>query len=1461
MMHPTLVLNSPSVHFWSMASLLLLLAALGAASAESSGAALREVVRNRRCLPEGRQSVFPFSGERLWVFEVNDWTSQQLTTAVAAILLKEHAGYGVDINHVTSGTGVYQRIAKDSARGVAMEQHFNSGRQFGYANLEVWPAGQRDKYLQYVTNDGVVRDSTGGSTELSGPLHFEDMGFVGYEGRSGWFVSQAFAEDPRFPITPEFYRAYDRAGNGSRPVIQALQAESSVLCGSPGVCTGISAVECPGSREPDDVELVWCPPKVDGATPAVLAKSPFVDQGFNEEIAQGNGFRFAVRYVGLQKFSTASYEALANGIAQVIHIWRPSLTMARLQREDVKISRVMLPSEDCGEHRSDGRGDWSCDFPLQALSKLASVEAKEDPVINKFLRKFSIPQGTEDPTGPPSESLEGGGLRELLSDLLSRMDDTAAAAGAGAAASIRPATAEEIFDTACDWVKSNEHTGARWNYWVEARNVPFFADTLHWLYPLPFLLALSFAAIAYIVFLEWPWLHTTLTRSSTRRIMARTGHCRTDLELRLREAARVKPIESKPLTLPLAIGRSMGHMSDALPLSPKMRGSTSIPKTPTTKGPNVHHRECTGLTDNYWKGLAERAFEIEEVKVFWKKVEQWTLEARSLTELPAPKPPPVGDYVYLAHHSFPCLQQHGRVSIPLLRSSSGAASGQSLEVELVVSECDGGAKKGRDFGAGTHRVVFAPGEDHAVVNVPIKHHLDQWQNSYWFQVRLTSVLSGGGGIIASPAEAIVLVLSEEAWPANIPETKRGGAGISLMRYFIYLDRLRRGEKWRKTMIGMCWLPVHSVFISTIVQKVLVDHVVKGIQNTTNYADIVWFYTESVILIIVQLISLGLNRWADVVQTRNRGRTGGIRQVHRGELLRKFMHMEHSEHWLASDASWLYALIYDADVVTGKAYFSVFELFQSITALFLSLVLAIGLAFWAWSQNRGTSDARIASPGTWQAIWYILGVVIIIPLGLFGVWFRRKLMWAAVIARKDLECAWFKSCTWIITHWRQLYGLSGQEKVALEKRVLKQNSEFIPAHWDARDTMNDTAWVTHWIQGVAYCFMLIFGLFALCEYSRFGIGAMEVGTYYALCKIYLSVGKYVGRLSGVFVDMQQAVVSLREIAALNNQVDQRSQRREARRWAARIGSRCKASLLRHGSSNSLEQNVCAQGITIAHGMCFVRPMEHKVGSTFAELKLRACTIPLGCIVHVSLGNERVLRSFLGLISQVIHPTDAMGQELPDDAEGVSVPNGLKVNMLPVGSVGMGTTAPSLLDQLEFTGAPKDLCHALAEAVGLEPHRETASLGMGSMQVFSIIRAILVDPDVLCAFRPLAFVPMDMRMSVHMLLRLWQGGGGLPRVAEFLGCPLKQGIYRTSTRSLIIGNPEQDLWGGFKTDVHLDLARYLWKGPDLDPSSVGSTTSSAAEGSPWRPSGSPTPTPKLRLGRGLQDKNIQDIWGGS
>merc|ERR1712218_614178 len=140
----------------------------------------------------------------------------------------------------------------------------------------------------------------------------------------------------------------------------------------------------------------------------------------------------------------------------------------------------------------------------------------------------------------------------------------------------------------------------------------------------------------------------------------------------------------------------------------------------------------------------------------------------------------------------------------------------------------------------------------------------------------------------------------------------------------------------------------------------------------------------------------------------------------------------------------------------------------------------------------------------------------------------------------------------------------------------------------------------WIQGISYCGMLIFGTHALIEYQVYGIGSMEVGTFYALCTVYLNVGTYTGQLSGVFVNMPKAVVSLREITALLNQTDQRFQRRQALRWtgmADHLDSEVHLHLRRHD-----------KGISFEDGVCFLRPPTNKVGSTFAELKLKALVLP-------------------------------------------------------------------------------------------------------------------------------------------------------------------------------------------------------------------------------------------------------------
>lgn len=55
------------------------------------------------------------------------------------------------------------------------------------------------------------------------------------------------------------------------------------------------------------------------------------------------------------------------------------------------MSRVVDFNRDhCGEHRADGTGDWSCDFPKQQLRKLISMDVEKDAVATKFFRNFRI---------------------------------------------------------------------------------------------------------------------------------------------------------------------------------------------------------------------------------------------------------------------------------------------------------------------------------------------------------------------------------------------------------------------------------------------------------------------------------------------------------------------------------------------------------------------------------------------------------------------------------------------------------------------------------------------------------------------------------------------------------------------------------------------------------------------------------------------------------------------------------------------------------------------------------------------------------------------------------------------------------------------------------------------------------------------------------------------------------------
>eukprot|EP00929_Paragymnodinium_shiwhaense_P084091 TRINITY_DN44946_c0_g1_i3.p1 TRINITY_DN44946_c0_g1~~TRINITY_DN44946_c0_g1_i3.p1 ORF type:complete len:1420 (-),score=271.01 TRINITY_DN44946_c0_g1_i3:124-4383(-) len=1370
---------------------------------------LREVFRDRRCFDHGVAPLYPFTESRKWILEANQWASHRLSTMIAAILLREYVGYAVDLNILPSQSKVYHRAALSwsGKDGDAVAEALEGGDHFGYANMEVWPAGKQAVYSELANHKQKLRD----------------FGPVGYEGRSGWFIPRAFAKDPQFPLTPEFYRAYDtRQSVSSDAVLRALKEENSIDCSDPAVVTS----ETEGWTDMDKwqglQELRWCPrrtsPEEPAATrllPAVLASAASTQGGYLEEVARANGFSFAVRFLlNDTEFSRVATEAFQRQAAQVVHHWRPSTFNTRLDKRNFAETRIVLPGDHCDVHNSNGTGTWSCDFPLQVLGKITSTNVQDDPVARAFFQRFSIPDERTD----KSTSLAGAGMIDLL----------AALADPG-----MTGDDENVFDVACQWIQRNHKDGIDWSLWIKQHDVPWYANELIAWYEnrLPGILVLILVGVGYVMFLESPWLRTTLSRAEIKRIWKKLPdkEWRTVLETRLRKQADHTPLTStsaRDCTVHVYAGDTVADES------PVTNGAADTPygeamspraSFKTTVNDYEDANLVPSLSHNYWEGLASRVDGSEASMAFWQKVEEWHKDPERQATSASPS---AGikhkDYVRFAHHTIPVFQILGEALVPLWRSDAGVESETSVTVSVAIEDCGGGAKAKTDFQGSAETVEFAPGQKQAILRIPLVHHTDIWENSYWFQARLESV-QGDAVILSAPEVCTILILDDDTWPANIPQTSRGGMGISLMRYFIREGRLRRKEKWWKTLTAMVWLPVHSVFVSTLVQKVLVDHAAKGILSSDDGIEVHLYYTEVVVLCLIQLFSLGLNRWADVVQTKNRGRTGGFRQVYRAFMLRKFLNLEHAEYWEASDANWLYSAIYDADVITAHAYFQVFVMAQSLFALTLSLFLVLGLALWSYA--RSNSGVRSASM---QILAYMIGVFLIIPLGLIGVWYRRKLTWSVVIRRKDDECAWFKAATWIFHHWRHYFGLTMKERTVLEKRILKYNSEFVPSHWDARDTMNDTTWVNHWIQGITYCGLLLFGTFALAEYQKYGIGSMEVGTFYALCKIYLVVGKYVGRLGSVFVSMQRAVVSLREIAALLNMPSQRGRRREAVEWAELLTSEealprkaggCEEH--RRCSLKAMEMPTCtelseAAGIVFDDGVCFFRPPHNKRGMLFGEFRLRrGCALPLGRFVHVSAMNERVICSFLGMAAKIVHPMRLDGSEcvagLGDPV--LRAPHGLQMLMVPSVPTGIGwSPSSSVMEHLAFAGAPKELCKRLAKCVGLEPKREMYSLSTGASQVLAIAKAILLDPDVLITCRPLALVPDGMRPRVAQLLRLWQAGGGLPYIASLFDLPPPSVIQRSSYRTLIVGNANEE-FGVQATDVRIALDELLWK-EDLD-----------------------------------------------
>lgn len=251
----------------------------------------------------------------------------------------------------------------------------------------------------------------------------------------------------------------------------------------------------------------------------------------------------------------------------------------------------------------------------------------------------------------------------------------------------------------------------------------------------------------------------------------------------------------------------------------------------------------------------------------------------------------------------------------------------------------------------------------------------------------------------------------------------------------------------------------------------------------------------------------------------------------------------------------------------------------------------------------------------------------------------------------------------------------------------------------------------------------------------------------------------------------------------------------------------------------------RNIVLEKDMTFNRPAFAKTGQRFRDLRLQEqLCIPTGKVVFLRASNESVAITILGLISGVIATTGPRGEMYdPFLFPSVRVPWGLRRSLLlrelppPMpGNIRRGdedTGVLTVTEAIVATGAPEDAAAVIARHFGLDPDGDLSGLSHGVAQVFTLVKEMLLDSDVLCCVCPASAVPWDMAKVVMRALRVWQAGG-LPLLAKLMGVSdsdwHRPDVYKPAHRPLIICQGiDAVFYGKEDADVHINIDDFIDK----------------------------------------------------
>ncbi|CAK9115383.1 unnamed protein product [Durusdinium trenchii] len=733
---------------------------------------------------------------------------------------------------------------------------------------------------------------------------------------------------------------------------------------------------------------------------------------------------------------------------------------------------------------------------------------------------------------------------------------------------------------------------------------------------------------------------------------------------------------------------------------------------------------------------------------------------------------PKGNEVGFEHLNFTGKASDGEVVVRLVRS--GSAEGE-LQVRIGPSEskleqADDVADNGKDYIFQNQVVTFKDSE----VEVEVKIQLQPprtYKTTQYFEIDLLEVVKGkatlGGPSLARESHrrtVRVYISYDYAFPYNIPTAKQKSR-FWVIWYYLQERRSSRGLHWWKTLLGLLYDPVHTVCVTALLQKILLDQIcdpdIPGDKPL-----------EICMMGLAQFASAALLRFGDKLAVENRGRTGGTRMVHRKQLFAKLLMLDAEElnkvdgHW------WFYVGVNNVDAMAKDCYYQGFVVIQSAFGLLLSILMLLYVqaskVMQAGGNGWGETMQNLAGPGVGQLVMVLL---------CFGLLRRANRLGDLLFHRMAGEAAWVDSFSWLCHAGLPLKSLASRICSRVDLRFLNETKYFVSYHKSSRDWSNDTLWLVKWMINLAYISVLVLGAKSLLENRELGSSDFQSGDFVFQLKIFSSFGKYLVKIVQSFIKMYSASVGLQQFAEIMN-------------WPER------------SLSQSTKEGRVMHDVTTSEIIFETEAEDEDQGRALPLVPLsrvvrKALRIPLGRVVRVTSQRERYLLNFLYQVSELKAPRRGK----------VRRPQGVRITFIP--AVALHTPHATVLEELKAdVEKHPEVLKRLLMMFEWDPDETLEELQAGQLQAIALILAMLSNPDVLVLDRPLAFLTTEQRQKILLLLSLWQEGGLeallaslKPKPESFPKCP----------KSLIVSvEASDDLPSELFPDVHtvdLDLENEL------------------------------------------------------